>query len=140
MIPDQELAPRPQRQRPMAVAAVVPCHCHPRISGRPMSISTLVPNAQAKRQAVSTDISTPRLPCSISVSVLRFSPARYARSSCVQSRNCRQWRIRPPIGPRAGVAAVLRPACCQQGARPAAQRGVGEGVRKRGGQPGAGRR
>ena len=31
-----------------------------------------------------------------------------------------------PAPGRPGVAAVLRPACCQQGARPAARRGVGE--------------
>ena len=32
----------------------------------------------------------------------------------------------PPAPGRTGVAAVLRPACGQQGARPAARRGVGE--------------
>src|SRR5215813_12098155 len=31
-----------------------------------------------------------------------------------------------PAPGRTGVSAVLRPACCRQGARPAARRGVGE--------------
>jgi len=38
----------------------------------------------------------------------------------------------PPAPGRTGVAAVLRPACGQQGARPAARHGVGEASEARG--------